>query len=218
MTFVTALAVATSLPAVAVGSNHTEEVLAGFAAAGDTQELSVGASGAAAQIARDNYGASTPAQIVALETMRLAPTFVNDLTSAVQWPFPAGVPLSDMYGPRSCNGCAPFHKGIDMLPGEGTPIQVIADGTVLETGESDSGFGNFAIIEHFVDGKRITTLYAHMQWGSLQVVPGQAVSVGDGVGRVGSTGLSTGPHLHFEVTEDGDSVDPYEWLTEKVGR
>lgn len=169
-------------------------------------------------ITRDGYTASTPTQVAALQSMRTAPTYVNDLTSPVQWPFPAGVPFSDMYGPRSCDGCASFHKGIDMLPGVGTPIQVIADGTVIETGESDSGFGVYAIVEHVVDGRRITTLYAHMQWGSLLLERGQTVRVGDGVGRVGSTGLSTGPHLHFEVTEDGQSVDPYAWLTEKVGR
>lgn len=141
-------------------------------------------------------------------------------TGSVQWPFPTQVRISDDFGPRvsPCSGCSTNHRGLDLIPGAGTPIGIVADGIVREVGETDSGFGNYAVIDHVIDGELVSTLYAHMQWGSLAVEAGRPVKAGQLVGKVGSTGMSTGPHLHLEVWQDGvEPVDPYAWLDEKAG-
>lgn len=168
---------------------------------------------------RDGFQATSEQELAAGQYTRTASTFTNSIDSAVQWPFATGVPISGGFGPRDapCSGCSTFHKGLDLNPGEGSPIQVIADGVVRETGESDSGFGVYAIIDHVVDGERVSSLYAHMQAGSLQLGEGQPVKVGQLVGNVGNTGQSTGPHLHFELLQDGTQpIDPLSWLTSRV--
>ncbi|WP_158437830.1 M23 family metallopeptidase [Naasia lichenicola] len=168
---------------------------------GDSQGLVV-TDGAVAAFQRDTFSATEPGSIV-------------------NWPFPQYVALSDDFGPRPapCSGCSTYHRGLDMVPGAGTPIQAVALGTVRETGSSDSGFGVYAVIDHVVDGQRISSLYAHMQFGSLQVSEGDTVTAGQMLGRVGDTGLSTGPHLHFELWDEGVTpIDPYRWLNEKAPR
>ena len=158
---------------------------------------------------------------LAASRMRTASTFVNDPTSAIQWPFPTGVPITDGFGPRAapCSGCSTMHKGLDMTPGVGTPIGAIAAGTVIEAVSSDAGLGVSARIEHLVDGRTYVSVYAHMQFGSLTVSEGDQVQVGQQIGAVGNTGQSTGPHLHLEIWQDGTTpIDPYAWLTAMVGR
>ncbi|MCB1281661.1 MAG: M23 family metallopeptidase, partial [Salinibacterium sp.] len=67
-------------------------------------------------------------------------------------------------------------------------------------------------------GQKVSSLYAHMQEGTVTVALGEAVTVGQIIGRVGNTGLSMGPHLHFEILLDGvHPTDPYAWLTARVG-
>jgi murein DD-endopeptidase MepM/ murein hydrolase activator NlpD len=151
---------------------------------------------------------------------RTANTFVNDLNSSIQWPFLLGVPISSWFGYRvpPCATCSSDHKGLDMNPGAGTPIQVIADGVVSEAGSGGGEYGVYAIVDHVVDGQRISSVYAHMEYGTLTVGVGDKVEVGQIVGQVGSTGQSTGPHLHFEIRENGTPVDPYAWLKAKVGQ
>jgi murein DD-endopeptidase MepM/ murein hydrolase activator NlpD len=74
-----------------------------------------------------------------------------------------------------------------------------------------TAYGNFTVIDHgMVDGKRVTTAYAHQS--RFLVRPGQRVSKGDPIGIVGATGYATGPHLHFEVRENGTVVDPMRFL------
>ncbi|KZE92448.1 Murein DD-endopeptidase MepM [Agromyces sp. NDB4Y10] len=158
---------------------------------------------------------------IAASRMRTASTFVNDPTSAVQWPFPTGVPITDDFGPRAapCSSCSTMHKGLDMTPGEGTPIGAIAAGTVIEAVSSDYGLGVSARIRHVIDGRTYVSVYAHMQFGSLSVSEGDQVQVGQKIGAVGNTGQSTGPHLHLEIWQDGTTpIDPYAWLTAMVGR
>ncbi|WP_166785713.1 MULTISPECIES: M23 family metallopeptidase [Cryobacterium] len=140
---------------------------------------------------------------------------------AVRWPFPGSVRLSSAYGPREapCVGCSTFHKGLDMLPGEGAPAHAVADGVVREVSATDNGgFGVYAIVDHTIDGQLVSSVYAHFQSGSLQVSAGQSVGVGTHLGNVGSTGQSTGPHLHFEILIDGVTpTDPYAWMTQRAG-
>lgn len=149
-----------------------------------------------------------------------APTFTNNPSSPVQWPFLVGVPISDGFGPRiaPCSACSSFHDGMDMNPGAGTPIQVIADGVVRKVSAFDNGgLGVYAIIDHLVDGELVSSLYAHMLVGSLDLSPGQTVRVGEQVGNVGNTGISTGAHLHFGLLLNGSKpTDPFAWLTAHV--
>ncbi len=99
-----------------------------------------------------------------------------------------------------------FHTGIDIGVGYGTPIHAADSGTVIYATWM-SGYGNVIIIDH---GNGISTLYAHQS--SLAVGMGARVARGQVIGYVGSTGFSTGPHLHFEVRLNGTPVDPLAYL------
>lgn len=132
--------------------------------------------------------------------------------SLVQWPVPATTTMSSSYGFRSCSGCSSDHKGIDLNPGNGYPVQAVADGVVISSEEGNDGLGVNVVLEHVVDGVVTRTVYGHMQFGSLQVSAGDTVSRGEQIGLVGSTGASTGAHLHFEVIVDEVQIDPVPWL------
>lgn len=161
---------------------------------------------------------------VEIPEAREAATFENDATSKIQWPFPYGVPISSGYGPRtpSCNYCSSYHRGLDFTPGLGAGIQAVADGVVYETKNFDrtyldtpeASYGTYIIINHNVDGVEFQSLYAHLMFGSIAVKAGDKVKVGDFLGQVGVTGITTGPHLHFEIRIDGQQINPYPWLTE----
>lgn len=136
--------------------------------------------------------------------------------SLVQWPVPVGTPISSGFGYRECDGCETNHTGDDFNPGNGYPIQAIADGVVTSAGSSSTGYGNMVTIQHVIDGVTISSLYAHMQDGSIAVSVGQAVTRGQQLGLVGMTGEATGPHLHFSLILDGSMIDPYPWLVAHV--
>jgi murein DD-endopeptidase MepM/ murein hydrolase activator NlpD len=99
-----------------------------------------------------------------------------------------------------------FHTGIDFGADYGTTIYAADNGTILFAGWY-GGYGNAVIIDH---GNGITTLYGHSS--ELLVSEGQAVKRGEAIATVGSTGLSTGPHLHFEVRQNGEPIDPMGFL------
>ncbi|MGB9607015.1 MAG: murein hydrolase activator EnvC family protein [bacterium] len=99
-----------------------------------------------------------------------------------------------------------MHTGIDLSAPSGTPIKAAAGGEVVYAGWW-GGYGNVVIIDH---GGGISTLYAHCS--AIYVRKGQKVSQGEVIAAVGSTGLSTGPHLHFEVRKNGKPVDPLGYL------
>ena len=102
---------------------------------------------------------------------------------------------------------AAMHPGIDLAGSYGTPIYATADGTVLRAGWNSGGYGNLVEIDH---GRGITTRYGHMS--AILVTPGQHVTRGQQVGRMGSTGRSTGNHLHYEVRIDGRAVNPIPFM------
>ncbi len=95
-----------------------------------------------------------------------------------------------------------MHRGVDLAATEGSAIKAARDGTVVFSG-ARGGYGNLVIVDH---GDGLLTRYAHMK--DLSVNAGDAVTAGSQVGTVGSTGRSTGPHLHFEVRKGGLAVDP----------
>jgi murein DD-endopeptidase MepM/ murein hydrolase activator NlpD len=99
-----------------------------------------------------------------------------------------------------------MHEGIDIAAPTGTPISASASGTVIHAGWM-GGYGNLVVIDH---GNGLATAYGHQS--SIAVASGTYVSQGQTIGYVGSTGHSTGPHLHFEVRVNGSPVDPLGYL------
>lgn len=96
-----------------------------------------------------------------------------------------------------------FHSGLDFAAPSGTPIYSTGDGVIEEASLSDVGYGNHVVVNH---GYGYKSLYGHMV--RMKVKRGQTVKRGDVVGWVGSTGKSTGPHCHYEVSKNGTKVDP----------
>ena len=122
--------------------------------------------------------------------------------------WPSDGPMTSRYGYRThpIYGDRRLHAGIDIGSGSGAPVVAAAAGTVILSYFSES-YGNLIVIDHGVlGGRQVTSAYAHQSQRVAQ--EGDAVSAGELIGRVGSTGNSTGPHLHFEVREDGEPVDP----------
>ncbi|MBN1459840.1 MAG: M23 family metallopeptidase [Armatimonadetes bacterium] len=99
-----------------------------------------------------------------------------------------------------------FHTGIDIAAPHGTPIRAAGPGTVVHA-KRWGGYGNCIIVDH---GGGLATLYGHCS--KLAVTKGQKVTQNQVIGYIGSTGLSTGPHLHFEVRKDGRHVNPKSYL------
>jgi len=112
--------------------------------------------------------------------------------------------LTSAYGIRESpiTGNISMHRGIDLAAPEGTEVYAAADGTVTETGFNEI-YGNFIIISH---REKWTSLYGHLQ--RIETDLRSTVKSGTLIGRVGSTGQSTGPHLHFELRQDGRALDP----------
>jgi murein DD-endopeptidase MepM/ murein hydrolase activator NlpD len=121
---------------------------------------------------------------------------------------PSDAPITSPYGWRIHPklGYQRLHTGIDFGASFGSTVKA-ADGGVVAFSGWKGGYGNAVIINH---GQGISTLYGHSS--QLLVQAGQRVKQGDAIALVGSTGLSTGPHIHFEVRENGISVDPAPYL------
>lgn len=119
-----------------------------------------------------------------------------------------GARMSSGYGMRThpVLGGRRGHAGIDLAAPTGTPIYATADGTVSKAAPFSS-YGNFVSIEH---GGKLQTRYAHMS--RIAVASGARVKKGDIIGYVGSTGRSTGPHLHYEVRVAGQAVNPTPYM------
>jgi murein DD-endopeptidase MepM/ murein hydrolase activator NlpD len=121
---------------------------------------------------------------------------------------PVNAPVTSGFGQRNhpISGGSRMHTGVDLGASSGTPIKAADDGTVVMAG-SNGGYGNWTLIDH---GGGLATGYGHQS--SIGVRVGQHVSRGEVIGRVGSTGASTGPHLHWEVRVNGNPVDPMGWV------
>ena len=210
---VAGLMISTSLPANAF---YSADFLGTSAVeAGPAQTLEVKDDVVPAVATRDSYTVASLAEQMRLKYGSRAYAYTNNPLGTIQWPFPVPVPIASGYGDRlvpNCGYCSTFHNGVDFTPGAGAPIQAIADGIVVGVNSISGGFGQHVVIEHTINGQKIQSLYAHMLSGSIRVTEGQAVKVGDQVGQVGSTGASTGAHLHLEVHIDGLPVDPFAWL------
>jgi murein DD-endopeptidase MepM/ murein hydrolase activator NlpD len=122
--------------------------------------------------------------------------------------WPVNGPITSPFGYRNdpVLGGNRLHAGVDIGASSGTPIKAAGDGVVVMAGWN-GGYGNFTLIDH---GGGLATGYGHQSRIGVRV--GQHVSTGEVIGNVGSTGASTGPHLHWEVRVNGTPVDPMGWV------
>ncbi|MFI3213211.1 MAG: M23 family metallopeptidase, partial [Eubacteriales bacterium] len=126
-----------------------------------------------------------------------------------QWPVPSYKYISSDYGYRinPITGAEQFHSGVDMAAASGAPILAAYDGQVVAAAYSSS-MGNYIMIDH---GDALYTIYMHCS--ALYVSTGATVSKGDKIAAVGTTGSSTGNHLHFGVRLNGSYVNPWNYLS-----
>lgn len=103
-----------------------------------------------------------------------------------------------------------FHRGVDIASTEGNPVVSTADGKIVYTGYDDSGFGNLVVVDH---GYGLKTYYAHL--AEIKTKTGKNVQRGEVIATVGSTGRSTGPHLHYEVRILGIPVNPDKYISDQ---
>lgn len=129
----------------------------------------------------------------------------------VNYPFARPVMLTDPFGYRTAP-VEQFHDAQDFGAAQGTPIQAIADGEVLEAGFANDGCGFGLKLEHEIDGHTVTSRYCHMVDGSHSIKVGETVKMGEKVGEVGATGMAFGAHLHMALRVDDKPVDPMPFL------
>jgi murein DD-endopeptidase MepM/ murein hydrolase activator NlpD len=147
------------------------------------------------------------------EKYSLYDEYLSRLVNSVAFT-PMGYPrlssITSAFGYRSDpfdSESAELHPGIDFKGAKGDPVKTTADGRVIFTGWK-GGYGNCIIVQHKND---FQTLYGHLS--HINVKEGQSVSTGDVIGKVGSTGRSTGTHLHYEVRKNGKPINPVKFLT-----
>jgi murein DD-endopeptidase MepM/ murein hydrolase activator NlpD len=223
MTFASGMLVATSVPALAITATDAEPRASVYAPVEDSitlapQTIEVAHEAELKPMAVEGYAveAAPPPLLSQVAGLGDVSIIKADL---VVWPVLTPEKRSDGFGPRSapCSGCSTSHDGVDFNPGNGSPVMSIADGVVVLATENGGGLGVNVEVQHNIGGELITSSYAHMQFGSLQVVEGQRVSAGQELGLVGTTGQSTGPHMHLEMFgADGVRFDGFAWLDEHI--
>ncbi|MDJ1113100.1 M23 family metallopeptidase [Microbacterium dauci] len=109
------------------------------------------------------------------------------------------------------------HKGTDYMVGSGEGIYSVADGTVVASSEAGPGWGVYVKVAHNIGGKSVTSLYAHMSYGTRRVAVGDTVSAGQLIGQVGATGRANGSHLHLEIRVNNGYVNAESWLQANAG-
>lgn len=219
MTLVAMIAVTSSMPAFAVeGTPTTTATLA----VSEVQPQTFVAAGAVQlTVTRDAFGAEAKPEV--LVTTAVATDLVSDASddsaastadvevSSDAWTVPVSGRISSTFGPRPdapVAGVSAFHKGTDLAAACGTPVVAAAGGTVEEAGYAGS-YGNWILL---ANSGGIQTGYAHNS--DLLVNVGDTVAAGDLIAYVGSTGASSGCHLHFETRVDGSPVDPESFMSD----
>lgn len=145
---------------------------------------------------------------------------VDDYNGKIVMPLEAGkYTVTSNYGPRTSPtaGASSWHKGVDLGSPNGTPILVVADGVVTATAKTASGLGQSINVKHSINGQVWITRYGHTLNSTAFVKVGDKVTAGQVIAKVGSTGTSTGNHLHFEVWKNyvdytSNHVNPQDWL------
>jgi murein DD-endopeptidase MepM/ murein hydrolase activator NlpD len=169
--------------------------------------LATGATAGVTETAGAQFAAVLDQTLAAGATAAPADTTMGTQPAAQSagWTLPTQGTVSSEFGPR----WGRQHQGVDIAAGTGTAVGAAADGVVREASWR-GGYGKAVVIDH---GNGVSTLYGHNS--ELLVRPGDRVQAGQLVAKVGSTGDSTGPHLHFEVVVDGKKVDPRPWLEQR---
>jgi len=217
-----------SMPATSTSSSDLAVLLAGHTGAAGCCCCCCGAQGAMSamsttsammQPAAPSSGGAADLSAVGAAAQglgaRIQAAALSDNALAI--PFQGSAPLTQAFGPTpylaepAYNGYSHFHTGLDYGLPLGTPIDAAAGGTVVAAGWDTTGFGNRVIVDH---GNGVRTLYGHLQ--TVEVQPGAVVTVGQEIGLSGSTGNSSGPHLHFGVEKDGQWVDPAPYLNHSL--
>lgn len=161
---------------------------------------------AAAPVARDPGGHVEPGAVPAAIPLVARVEDAGPVYRQIAFAEPVrGFSVNSRFGMRRLGGEpeARIHKGVDIAAPMGTSVFAATEGRVVRTGHQPEGYGRFVELEH---PNGMTTLYAHLS--RVDVASGQAVSASQRIGLVGSTGFSTGPHLHFEVRRDGRQLNP----------
>jgi len=194
-------------------------------AADNAQSLVVASEATPAALARGGYSATTPEEIQAKKdeeaakaaaAARIAATAASDSSSYTGAIAETIAPAGSVVRPLTSfnNFGTPYagHKGTDYMADRGTPIYAIADGVVVASDEDGPGWGVYVKIAHNIGGQSVTSLYAHMLYGSRRVTVGETVSAGQLIGQVSDTGRAFGTHLHLEIYVNGSWVDAEGWL------
>lgn len=236
LSMVAGLVATVAIPAYAATMPAAETMTLQQMSAADNQSLVVASDATAETLDRSSYSATTADEIkkkkdeeaaavaaaAAAERARQAASTAStsvssvDLTMTapgsgeVRWPLTSYVLGRGLWD-------SGYHQGVDLLAPGGQPIFAAAAGVVSISQESYGGYGVAIVLEHVINGQKVSTTYGHMTYGSRVVQAGQTVAAGQLIGLVGSTGSSTANHLHFEVHINGSVVDPYAWLQQNAG-
>jgi len=187
-------------------ANVSPDVTAALASLMETQQSTLNSQSQAAAWAIAGAGAGLAANLMEL------PAGLGPSGFALLWPVIGGT-ITQPFGPTSfaleppLGQYAHFHTGVDIAAAYGTPVIASADGLVVSVQHTGVGYGNYVIVAH---GGGFLTLYGHL--ADTTVMEGQQVTRGQLLGHIGTSGLSTGPHLHFEVRYNGAVVDPMRYL------
>lgn len=215
-------------PAFAASSgNSAEAVTLQQVAAENKQSLVIASEATPAALARDSYSATTPEEIQSkkdedaakaaaaarITAASAASVYSGSLAETIA---PAGsvvrpLPFFNHFGEPY-----PGHKGTDYMVDRYTPINAIADGVVVESSEDGPGWGVYVKIAHNIGGNTVTSLYAHMSYGTRRVVVGDTVRAGQIIGQVGDTGRAFGTHLHLEIYVNGSWTNAEDFLVANV--
>ena len=213
MAFVALLAVSVSLPALAVNPQASSDITQGAASTEQPQSLSSNAV-ESITVQRDGYSVEVPAPVAYSESASMGTWASLDVgqLSSQGWALPVAGSITSPFGSRPnkpVDGVGDYHNGTDIAAGCGLPVYAATGGTVIEAGYQGT-YGNWVLIDH---GNGVQTGYAHNS--SILVSEGEVVAAGANIALVGSTGASTGCHVHFETRIDGTPVDPELFMSER---
>lgn len=170
----------------------------------------------AAAMAVDRLLRKAYVQSISFDAVKVFSSRAGDMASCIPSIYPVNprnVQMTSPFGARfhPIRQTIVFHEGVDLAGPAGQPVYATGDGVVESAEFNFSGYGNVIVIDH---GFGYKTRYAHLQ--EIRVAEGQVVIRGDRIGTLGSSGLSTGPHLHYEVLYRGEHVNPWNFLNPDV--
>lgn len=221
-----------AIPAVsAARSSSAEAMTLEQVAAENAQSLVVASEASPAALERENYAATTPEEIEEMKAKEaaeaaaqaaLAARLATNNNAAAATAIASSIAVSgNVVRPLTHfnNFGTPYagHKGTDYMVAGGTPIYAMADGVVVASSESGPGWGVYVKIAHNIGGTSVTSLYAHMTYGTRAVQVGDTVSAGQLIGQVGATGRAFGTHLHLEIYVGGAWTNAESFLATNAG-